>query len=207
MPRIGEYFGKLFSIEPSRGAEPVPVLAFGHLLGGVREPQSVAYWFYRINVYLVLLWQTIQMAVVATVMGFTLAFALSFPATVQFYAQFSLLDAGAMIWQLQNALPVQGTLSGNQFTETTDTVALVSGCNCAADLNETVTLQADGGFVLGAPLLFGLVDDRLDPAAELDAGPVCGSPDAGVPVDAGCGLACDLIYEVSGVPSEPYGGY
>ena len=133
--------------------------------------------------------------------------ALSFPATVQFYAQFSLLDAGAMIWQLQNALPVQGTLSGNQFTETTDTVALVSGCNCAADLNETVTLQADGGFVLGAPLLFGLVDDRLDPAAELDAGPVCGSPDAGVPVDAGCGLACDLIYEVSGVPSEPYGGY
>ena len=35
LPRIGEYFGKLLSIEPKRGADPVPVLAWGHLLGGV----------------------------------------------------------------------------------------------------------------------------------------------------------------------------
>jgi phosphonate transport system permease protein len=81
LPRIGEYFGKLFSVEPARGAPAVPVLAWAHLFGGVKEPQSVAYWFYRCNVYLVLLWQTIQMAIVATVMGFTMAFVLSFPAT------------------------------------------------------------------------------------------------------------------------------
>lgn len=81
LPRIGEYFGKLFSIEPARGADPVPVLAWDHLFGGVKQPQSFAYWFYRINVYLTLLWQTIQMAIVATVMGFTMAFVLSFPAT------------------------------------------------------------------------------------------------------------------------------
>jgi len=135
--------------------------------------------------------------------------ALSFPATVQFYARLSLLDAGAMLWQLQNALPVDGTLADSTFMETTQVVALVSGCNCAASLVETVTLDVpDGGaFAPGLATLQGVVDDRLDPASELDAGPVCGSADAGVPVDAGCGLACDLVYQVSGVPAEPSGGY
>ena len=80
LPRIGEYFGKLFSVVPERGADPVPVLALPHLLGGVKQPQSLAYWFYRIGTYATLLWQTVQMAVLATVMGFTGAFVLSFPA-------------------------------------------------------------------------------------------------------------------------------
>jgi hypothetical protein len=134
--------------------------------------------------------------------------ALSFPASVQFYAQLSLSDGGAVMWwQLENALPVEGAVQGSTFSETTQTVALVSACNCAASLQETVTLTSDAGLVLGLPLLFGVVDDRLDPTPELQSGPVCGSVDAGVPVDAGCGLACDLIYEVSGVPSQPSGGY
>src|SRR6516162_3108975 len=60
LPRIGEYFGKLFSVVPQRGADPVPVLAFAHLFGGVKEPQSIAYWFYRSGTYAILLWQTIQ---------------------------------------------------------------------------------------------------------------------------------------------------
>ena len=81
IPRIGEYFGKLLSIEPSRGAAPVPVLAIGHIFGGVKEPQTIAYWFYRIDIYAKLLWQTVQMAILATVMGFTAAFVLCFPAT------------------------------------------------------------------------------------------------------------------------------
>lgn len=81
LPRIGEYFGKLLSIEPTRGADPVPVLAFGHVFGGMKEPQSLAYWFYRIDVYAALLWQTVQMAIIATVMGFTAASVLCFPAT------------------------------------------------------------------------------------------------------------------------------
>src|SRR5262249_40047571 len=80
LPRIGEYFGKLFSIVPVRGAEPVPVLAFAHLFDGVKQPQSIAYWFYRFGTYATLLWQTIQMAVLGTVMGFTGAFVLSFLA-------------------------------------------------------------------------------------------------------------------------------
>ena len=81
VPRIGEYFGKLLSIEPSAGADVIPVLAVGHLFGGVREPQSLAYWYYRIDVYGTLLWQTVQMAILATAMGFTTAFVLCFPAT------------------------------------------------------------------------------------------------------------------------------
>jgi phosphonate transport system permease protein len=81
IPRIGEYFGKLFSIQPRGAATPMPVLALGHLFGGVKEPQSVAYWFYRIGTYLSLLWQTIEMAILSTALGFGAAFALSFPAT------------------------------------------------------------------------------------------------------------------------------
>jgi hypothetical protein len=34
VPKIGEYFVKLFSVVPERGADPVPVLAFSHLFGG-----------------------------------------------------------------------------------------------------------------------------------------------------------------------------
>jgi phosphonate transport system permease protein len=81
IPRIGEYFGKLFSIEPKGSAKPIGVLALPHLFGGVRQPQSIAYWFYRVEIYLALLWQTIQMAMLATALGFGAAFALSFAAT------------------------------------------------------------------------------------------------------------------------------
>jgi phosphonate transport system permease protein len=84
IPRIGEYFGKLFSIEPKGGTGPVAVLALRHVFGGVREPQSIAYWFYRIGTYTTLLWQTIEMAVLSTALGFVAAFALSFAATRTF---------------------------------------------------------------------------------------------------------------------------
>jgi phosphonate transport system permease protein len=84
IPRIGEYFSKLFSIEPKGSPAPLSVLALPHLFGGVHQPQSFAYWFYRINVYADLLWQTIQMAILATALGFGAAFALSFPATRTF---------------------------------------------------------------------------------------------------------------------------
>jgi phosphonate transport system permease protein len=84
LPRIGEYFGKLFSIQPRGAANPEAVLALGHLFGGMREPQSIAYWFYRIGTYASLLWQTIEMAILATALGFGAAFVLSFPATHTF---------------------------------------------------------------------------------------------------------------------------
>jgi phosphonate transport system permease protein len=57
------------------------VLAWPHLFQGVKQPQSIAYWFYRIDVYATLLWQTIQMAILSTAIGFGAGFVLSFPAT------------------------------------------------------------------------------------------------------------------------------
>ncbi len=82
-PSWAEFFGKLFTVVPERDAEPVPVLAWTICSAVWKQPQSLAYWFYRINVYAALLWQTVQIAVMATVMGFTVAFLLSFPAAAQ----------------------------------------------------------------------------------------------------------------------------
>jgi phosphonate transport system permease protein len=105
LPRIGEYFGKMFSIEPKRNAAPIAVLALPHLFGGVREPQSVAYWFYRIDIYLSLLWQTIEMAVLATALGFAAAFALSFPATRIFVGSGTLVFVTRRLLEIMRTIP------------------------------------------------------------------------------------------------------
>ena len=104
-PRIGEYFGKLFSIEPNPRAGQVAVLALPHLFGGVKEPQSIAYWFYRINVYVSLLWQTIQMAILATALGFAAAFALAFPATRTFVGSRVIVIVTRRLLELMRTIP------------------------------------------------------------------------------------------------------
>ncbi len=105
LPKIGEYFGKLFSVVPTRGAEPVPVLSPAHLFGGVKEPQSIAYWFYRFGTYAALLWQTVQMAVLATVMGFTAAFVLSFPAARNLVSNRPLLWLTRRVLEVTRSIP------------------------------------------------------------------------------------------------------
>jgi phosphonate transport system permease protein len=105
IPRIGEYFGKLFSIEPKRDAAPVAVLALPHLFGGVKEPQSIAYWFYRIGTYTSLLWQTIQMAILATALGFAAAFALSFPATPIFVGSRTIVFVTRRLLEVMRSIP------------------------------------------------------------------------------------------------------
>jgi phosphonate transport system permease protein len=105
LPRIGQYFEKLFSIEPTRGADPVPVLAWGHLFGGVKQPQSFAYWFYRIDVYANLLWQTVQMAIISTVMGFTMAFVLSFPATRTLVGNWAIVFGVRRLLEIMRGIP------------------------------------------------------------------------------------------------------
>lgn len=104
IPLIGEYFGKLLSIEPRPGDNPVWVLAWPHVFYGVKQPQSIAYWFYRINVYLALLWQTIQMAILATAVGFAAAFVLCFPATR------TLLKSGVIVFVTRRLLEVMRTI-------------------------------------------------------------------------------------------------
>ena len=106
LPRIGEYFGKLFSIQPKFSPAPMPVLALGHLFGGVREPQSVAYWFYRTGTYLSLLWQTIQMAILATMLGFAAAFALSFPATGRFNSRSGIVFVIRRLLETMRSIPL-----------------------------------------------------------------------------------------------------
>jgi phosphonate transport system permease protein len=105
IPRIGEYFGKLFSIEPKGSAHPIGVLALPHLFGGVREPQSIAYWFYRIGTYLSLLWQTIEMAILSTALGFGAAFALSFPATRIFVGSGTMVFVTRRLLEFMRSVP------------------------------------------------------------------------------------------------------
>ena len=105
LPRIGEYFGKLLSIEPKRGADPVAVLALPHLFGGVKEPQSIAYWFYRIDTYAALLWQTIEMAILSTAIGFAAAFALSFPATGAFVGNRTIVFLIRRLLEVMRTIP------------------------------------------------------------------------------------------------------
>ena len=105
IPRIGEYFGKLLSIEPKGSSAPVAVLAWPHLFGGVKEPQSVAYWFYRIGTYASLLWQTIEMAILSTVLGFGAAFALSFPATHIFVGSRRIVFVTRRLLEIMRTIP------------------------------------------------------------------------------------------------------
>jgi phosphonate transport system permease protein len=70
LPRIGEYFQRT-----------LPTLSWGELLSDSKTQGSVAYWYYRAGSYLVLLWQTAQMAILGTVLGAAAALLLSFPAS------------------------------------------------------------------------------------------------------------------------------
>jgi phosphonate transport system permease protein len=105
LPRIGEYFGKLFSIEPNPRAGPIPILAWAHLFAGVKQPQSIAYWFYRVNVYGALLWQTIEMAILATALGFGAAFILSFPATHTFVGSRLIVVVTRRLLEVMRSVP------------------------------------------------------------------------------------------------------
>src|SRR6266567_4175221 len=105
VPRIGEYFGKLFSVQPNQSAPPMPVLAWGHLLDGVKQPQSIAYWFYRFSTYASLLWQTVQMAILATTLGYCAAFVLAFPAARTLTANRSVVFVCRRLLEFMRTIP------------------------------------------------------------------------------------------------------
>jgi phosphonate transport system permease protein len=69
LPRVGEYFGKL-----------APALQFHELLSDSSTEGSIAYWFYRLGSWSWLLFETSQMALLATFLGGIGGCALSFPA-------------------------------------------------------------------------------------------------------------------------------
>ncbi|WP_241665278.1 phosphonate ABC transporter, permease protein PhnE [Teichococcus oryzae] len=69
LPRIGEYFGRI-----------LPSLQWANLFAGSETEGSLAFWFYRLDSWLLLLLQTAQMAALATLGGAAVALLLSFPA-------------------------------------------------------------------------------------------------------------------------------
>ena len=71
LPQIGVYFGKL-----------VPKLQWAHLLDGPKTEGAIAYWFYRIDSWAWLLFETTQIAALATLLGAVGGLCLCFAASV-----------------------------------------------------------------------------------------------------------------------------
>jgi phosphonate transport system permease protein len=69
IPRFGDYI-----------AETLPTLEWRHLLAGPEQEGSLAYWFYRLDSWALLLLETANIAAFATLFGAVIAFALSFAA-------------------------------------------------------------------------------------------------------------------------------
>ncbi len=69
VPRIGEYFSRI-----------APSLEWSKLFAGVQTEGSLAFWFYRLDKWAWLLFETAQMAALATLMGAAAALLLAFPA-------------------------------------------------------------------------------------------------------------------------------
>jgi phosphonate transport system permease protein len=69
LPRIGEYFHRI-----------LPTLRWDALLAGAETEGSLAFWFYRLDRWALLLFETANMAALATLTGAGAALLLGFPA-------------------------------------------------------------------------------------------------------------------------------
>ncbi len=99
LPKLGDYIAKLFSTPVSQSSsERIPVVSLTHLFGDWDTKQSLLYWFYNIGTFLRLIVDTVAMAVLATLMGFSIAFVLSFPAS------YNLSPHGAIVWTCRRFL-------------------------------------------------------------------------------------------------------
>ena len=70
VPRVGEYFVKI-----------TPTLHWAHLFGGVKTEGSFAFWFYRLDSWAWLMFETSQIAALATLGGSITGFVLCFAGT------------------------------------------------------------------------------------------------------------------------------
>ena len=70
IPRIGEYFWLI-----------LPTLRWEALFAGPKVEGSLAFWMYRLDAWAWLMFETSQMAALATLMGAAAAFVLCFPAS------------------------------------------------------------------------------------------------------------------------------
>jgi phosphonate transport system permease protein len=70
LPRIGEYFHRI-----------LPSLTWANLFADIETEGSIAFWFYRLDKWALLLLETAQMALLATIAGSALALILAFFAS------------------------------------------------------------------------------------------------------------------------------
>ncbi len=83
VPRIGEYFSRI-----------APSLEWSKLFASVETEGSLAFWFYRLDTWALLLFETAQMAALATLGGAVVGLLLAFPAAK---------NLGAPAWAFQGA--------------------------------------------------------------------------------------------------------
>ena len=93
-PRIGEYFVKL-----------VPDLRPPVLFGGTEAQGSLAYWMYRLDSWLWLLFETSQMAALATIGGAVVAVMLCFPAAINLAPNRAVYFACRRLLELFRSVP------------------------------------------------------------------------------------------------------
>jgi phosphonate transport system permease protein len=93
VPRIGEYFARI-----------TPALEWNKLFSDAETEGSLAFWFYRLDAWAILLIETAQMAALATLAGAVVALLLAFPAA---------RNTGAPNWAYQ---------ASRRFLEATRTV-------------------------------------------------------------------------------------
>jgi phosphonate transport system permease protein len=93
-PRIGEYFGKV-----------LPDLRLPVLFASTQVQGSLAYWMYRLDSWLWLLFETSQMAALATLGGAVVASLLCFPAAINLAPNRAIHFAFRRVLELFRSVP------------------------------------------------------------------------------------------------------
>ena len=94
LPRIGEYF-----------ALTLPTLHWRELFAGVKTEGSLAYWYFNLATYLRLLFQTVNMALLATLLGFVGGLILAFPASRNMAPSRLIAVVARRVTEVQRAVP------------------------------------------------------------------------------------------------------
>ncbi|NJO38664.1 MAG: phosphonate ABC transporter, permease protein PhnE [Rhizobiales bacterium] len=94
LPKIGDYLQDI-----------LPTLDASKLLLDVKTEGSLAYWYFNLPKYLLLLFQTINMAVFATMVGALIGFGLSFPASRNLVSSYWIYFIARRIMEIARGVP------------------------------------------------------------------------------------------------------
>jgi phosphonate transport system permease protein len=94
LPKIGDY---LYDI--------MPILDPAKLFLDVETKGSLAYWYFNLPKYLLLLFQTVNMAIFATLIGAVFGFLLSFPASRNLVQSYGVYFAARRFMEIARGVP------------------------------------------------------------------------------------------------------